>query len=429
MMQFRVLLLSASLMLSSAWIMPQSQPHSTVAALRATVENDAALSAASNEANKDATSDDAAAEDDGYNLTPEYKAAHTMIMAQMQDKLPEKYHESMMPLLGHFAKEYVSANQNCLQTIDAEQNPEVAQLAHPTNTVQRFLTGIQLALTFGMGPNKFQFQPFHTSCRGTNPEQEGGNTMDLYQMGNDFFRPCIHMEKSVVLGQENIQQLVEQLKQGHNVVFFANHQSEADPQVVSCLTSALTEYDEEFQKMIFVAGHKVTTDPLAVPFSMGRNLICIHSKKHIDADPDTKAAKQKDNLRAMSAMLNQFKQGGALLWVAPSGGRDRRNVETGDIPIAPFDSKTIDMFRLIGNKSKVPTHYYTMSMVTYDLCPPPDHVEAGVGEARNMRFGPVGIKVGKECDSIGGLESRHDFRDHAFEQCEQDYQEIWKALE
>mmetsp|Transcript_8481 Transcript_8481/g.11174 ORF Transcript_8481/g.11174 Transcript_8481/m.11174 type:complete len:403 (+) Transcript_8481:239-1447(+) len=401
-MQTRSLILLASLAVSSAWLMPHRRV-STMRSLRATVENDAEVAVA---------------------LKPEYEAAYSMICSQIKDQLPEKYKDSMYPSLSHFAKEYVTANQNCIDAIGKDK----AELCRPDVVVNRFLIGIQLAMTLGMGPNKFQFQPFHKSCRGENPEKEGGNTIDLFKLGNDFFRPCIHMEKSVVLGQENIHTIMEQIKQGDNVVMLANHQSEADPQVVSCLMNELTEYGEEFEKMIFVAGHKVTTDALAVPFSMGRNLICIHSKKHIDADPDSKAARQKENMRAISGMLGAFKKGGTLLWVAPSGGRDRRNVETNDIPIAPFDSKAIDMFRLIGSKSKVPTHYYTMAMVTYDVCPPPDHVEAGVGELRNMRFTPVGINVGKACISVGGLESRHDFCDHAFEQCEKDYRAIWEAI-
>jgi len=369
-----------------------------------------------------------ATSNDGGLLQPEFEAAFGMICAQVKDKLPEKYMDVMFPLLEHFAKEYVTACQTSF--LANANNQEVAQLSRPDVVAKRFLLGIQLAMTYGMdGPNKFQFEPYHQMCLGEDPDKEMGNTLDLYQVGNDFFRPCIDMNKSALHGRDNIEKIMDQMKQGHNVVMLANHQSEADPQVVSCLMSEMTDYGKEFQNMIFVAGHKVTTDPLAVPFSMGRNLICIHSKKHIDADPDTKAAKQKDNLRAMSAMLKSFKQGGALLWVAPSGGRDRRNVETGQVPIAPFDSKTIDMFRLIGNKSKVPTHYYTMAMVTYDMCPPPDSVEAGTGEARNIRFVPCGIAVGDECESVGGLETRHAFCDHAFAQCEKDYQALLKAIE
>jgi glycerol-3-phosphate O-acyltransferase len=39
---------------------------------------------------------------------------------------------------------------------------------------------------------------------------------------------------------------------------------------------------------IFVAGDRVTTDLLAQPFSMGRNLLCIFSKKHIENPPEQK---------------------------------------------------------------------------------------------------------------------------------------------
>merc|ERR1711990_862555 len=101
-------------------------------------------------------------------------------------------------------------------------------------------------------------------------------------------------------------------------------------------------------------------------------------------------------------MLKGMKAGGCLLWVAPSGGRDRRNVETNEVPIAPFDEKTVDMFRLMGSKSKVPTHYYPMAMVSYDLCPPPDYIAAGVGEERNVRFVPVGIYIGEELEGESG---------------------------
>ena len=188
---------------------------------------------------------------------------------------------------------------------------------------------------------------------------------------------------------------MDQLAAGDNVVFLANHQSEADPQVMSvCLEQA--GFPEAASGITYVAGHKVTTDALAIPFSMGRNLICIHSKKHIDTDPETKPLKQRQNLNAMSDMLGMLKQGGTALWVAPSGGRDRRDLTTGKVPIAKFDSKTIDMFRLMGNKSKKPTHYYPLAMVTYDLCPPPDYVEAGTGEQRNVRFTRVGISCGEE---------------------------------
>jgi hypothetical protein len=55
--------------------------------------------------------------------------------------------------------------------------------------------------------------------------------------------------------------------------------------------------------MIFVAGHKVTTDPWAVPLSRGRNLICIHSKKHIKNPPEEFPKKQQQNMESMAVRL------------------------------------------------------------------------------------------------------------------------------
>ena len=43
--------------------------------------------------------------------------------------------------------------------------------------------------------------------------------------------------------------------------------------------------------MIFVAGERVITDPLAIPFSMGSNLLCIYSKRYIDHPPEKKIEK------------------------------------------------------------------------------------------------------------------------------------------
>ena len=86
-------------------------------------------------------------------------------------------------------------------------------------------------------------------------------------------------------------------------------QSEADPQVVS-LVLEKAGYASEAAGVTFLAGHKVTTDALAIPFSMGRNLLCIHSKKHIDSEPEKKDAKQKQNLMTMGAMLDMLKSGG-----------------------------------------------------------------------------------------------------------------------
>jgi glycerol-3-phosphate O-acyltransferase len=69
-----------------------------------------------------------------------------------------------------------------------------------------------------------------------------------------------------------------------------------------------------------------------------------------------------------------------------------------------------------------------MAMVSYDLCPPPDFVEAGVGEMRNVRFTPVGIKVMEEVPNVGGAEKRHLFTYSAEFETIKGYEELLKGM-
>jgi len=346
-------------------------------------------------------------------LTPEFKQAvekaKAAVTAAIKDTKPE-----LLPSILYFCSEYLTACQVSYLKYGYEG-------AQPDSALKRILEAVQFGSKYGMGENKFKFGVTHEALRGKDTELENGNEFDFYTWGCNFFRYFIDTSESEVLGIDNLKNAMEQANKGENVVFFANHQSEADPQVMSILLDKVG-FTEEASKIIFVAGHKVTTDPLAIPFSMGRDLICIHSKKHIDTDPDTKTMKSRQNLMAMSGMLTKLKEGGCVLWVAPSGGRDRRDVESGKIPIAPYDSKTIDMFRLMGRKSKVKTHYYPLAMVSYELCPPPDFIEAGVGEQRNFRFAPVGIKVGEE------ITSEDHFNPGAYEETIKDYYELRERI-
>ena len=58
--------------------------------------------------------------------------------------------------------------------------------------------------------------------------------------------------------------------------------------------------------VFYVAGDRVVSDPLCKPFSMGRNLFCVHSKKHLDDDPSQKEAKQRTNRKTLSEMVKEL---------------------------------------------------------------------------------------------------------------------------
>lgn len=45
-----------------------------------------------------------------------------------------------------------------------------------------------------------------------------------------------------------------------------------------------------------LAGDRVVADPLCKPFSMGRNLFCVHSRKRMDDIPELKAEKMVHSL-------------------------------------------------------------------------------------------------------------------------------------
>ncbi|KAL3801907.1 hypothetical protein ACHAWO_010679 [Cyclotella atomus] len=374
-------------------------------------------------------------------LSPDFQTARDASVSKIDGMLSTTKYAALSPPLIHFVDEYFRSL--CDASASGAKNPDGSDIT-AQQAVKEMMRTIQFGMKYGLGEGKYTFENVrHRALRGKtfsvkderyedeafcNMLGDDVNT-DFYAAGCDFFRPSMDMERSLILGVDNMEKAMAQLAKGENVVFLANHQSEADPQVVSCLfEKAGDKYGKLAADITYVAGHKVTTDPLAIPFSMGRNLLCIHSKKHIDADPETKPAKSKQNMAAMNEMLQGMKDGGMAIWVAPSGGRDRRTVSNGKIPIATFDQKTVDMFRLMGNKSKRPTHFYPMAMVSYDLCPPPDFVEAGVGEKRNVRFTPVGIKVMEEVPNVGGAEKRHLFTHSAEFETIKGYEELLKGM-
>ena len=227
----------------------------------------------------------------------------------------------------------------------------------------------------------YQFTPYHEGIK------------EYYTLGLDFIRPLIDFSRSKVLGKEALDKINRAIVAKENVILLANHQTEIDPQIISLLIEK--EYPELASEMIFVAGHRVTTDPLAVPLSLGRHLICIFSKRHIDSPPEKKAEKIQHNQRAMKGLEELLSEGGKCVYIAPSGGRDRQTA-AGEIEVAPFDPQAVELFYLISQKAKRPTHFHSLALFTYDLLPPPDQIVKEIGEERKTSFSPAYLAFSDE---------------------------------
>jgi glycerol-3-phosphate O-acyltransferase len=169
------------------------------------------------------------------------------------------------------------------------------------------------------------------------------------------------------------------------------------------------EWPDLGREMIFVAGERVIADPMTAPFSMGRNLLCIYSKRHIEHPPERRAAKVLHNRKTMERMADLLGEGGHAIYVAPSGGRDRPNA-SGQVEVAPFDPQSIEMFRLMAQRAARPAHFYPMALATYDIMPPPEKVEIELGEPRKLRRGPVHLAIGEELDFERFTEHDRDTR-------------------
>jgi len=232
----------------------------------------------------------------------------------------------------------------------------------------------------------FTFTPYHQQILAP---------FNYYQYGLEFIRPLVDESLSTLNGKDNLKKIEDELKEGHNVILLANHQIEADPQAISLLLEK--DFPKLGQEIIFVAGERVLTDPLAIPFSMGRNLLCIYSKRYIDHPPELKMQKQMHNKKTMELMSALLAEGGKCIYVAPSGGRDRPNPQ-GVVEVAPFDPQSVEMFHLMAKKSGRPTHFYPLSLATYDLLPPPQTIQVELGELRKTERGGIHATFGEAID-------------------------------
>lgn len=249
----------------------------------------------------------------------------------------------------------------------------------------------------------YTFEPYH---------QKISSPCNYFQFGIEFIRPLVDTKRTRVHGTHNLKKIEKQLNAGENVILFANHQTEVDPQLMSLVLE--NTFPRIGNEVIFVAGDRVLTDPMAMPFSMGRNLLCIYSKRHINNPPEKKEEKLQHNQRTMHRMKALLSEGGQCIYVAPSGGRDRPN-QDGEVVVAPFDPQSIEMFRLMAKQSSKPVYFYPLSLVTFDILPPPPSIESELGETRSAKREGALFAFGDEInmDDFPGAEltNRHEKRE------------------
>lgn len=237
---------------------------------------------------------------------------------------------------------------------------------------------------------------------------------DFYKFGLDFTTALIDVPSSRLAGAHNLRRAAAQVAAGENVVFLSNHQSEGDPYAIDVLFDWVGNMDRDFcEEVVFMAGDRVRDDPVVTPFSVGRNLLTVYSKKHINDVPKLRSDKLKHNRRTIASTVALFKEGGTTLWFAPSGGRDRRSKETNCVEVSHFDADAVDVMLMTAKKAGRPTHFYPMALVTYTMFPPPETVgDATLGEDRKCDYGPCHMAIGDEidfsCDAIAELEKDED---------------------
>ena len=223
------------------------------------------------------------------------------------------------------------------------------------------------------------FEPWHEATRAP---------FDYRAFGIEFFRPLVDPQRTLLKGPWN--QVREQLQRGENVIFLSNHQSEAEPPAMHLL---LEKFDQKLaEHFVMMAGARVTGDPISSPFSLGCNLLCVYSKRHLPEDPLQRAAQLEHNQRALQILREKLDQGGIGLWVACAGGRDRPDA-SGAMQIAPFDPESVELLRLLGMRSSVRTHWYPLALCTYRLLAPPQQRQSELGEHRVTLGGGIGMEL------------------------------------
>jgi glycerol-3-phosphate O-acyltransferase len=282
-----------------------------------------------------------------------------------EKKISKKYFD----ILSDFYIEYKNAVKSHIPNEEIEKNFNVF-----------------LSLVSNQAFSEYKFDLFHKKI--THP-------FNYEKFGIDFLKPLVDLQNSKVFGLENLKKIENFINKKENVIFLANHQSEVDPLIIYLLLQK--DFPKLASEIIYVAGERVITDPIAIPFSMGCNLLCIYSKRYIDIDIKTKHQKQVHNQKVMSLMSSFLAEGGKAIFVAPSGGRDRKD-DKGIVQVAPFDPQSLEMLYLMCKKAKTPTHFFPLTLVTYDILPPPEKIQIEMGEKRIANRSSIFISFSKEVD-------------------------------
>lgn len=257
---------------------------------------------------------------------------------------------------------------------------------------------------------------------------------NYYEFGQRYVGSLINFKESFVGNLDIWQKISNELHDGHNIVLLANHQTEADPGVFAHMIK--TSFPKLAEDVIYVAGDRVITDPLCKPFTMGRNCFCVYSKRHIDDVPELKESKIAMNRKTIMKMRRELNEGNNLMWIAPSGGRDRPNAEGQWLPNS-FDPGSVGLMHTLLSKAKKKGHLYVLAMVSWKMMPPPVRVEETIGERRETNFTGVGMSVAPEIDveevlkdvSPEGDAYQIALAKHARDVCEEEYLKLSSVID
>jgi glycerol-3-phosphate O-acyltransferase len=228
------------------------------------------------------------------------------------------------------------------------------------------------------------FTPLHEAVR---------EPFDYLQFGLDFFEPLVDWQRSCSTGDWRA--VETGARAGENTILLANHQTEADPQLMHLMLRS--SHQELATSMRFLAGERVQKDPIAAPFCLGRDLVCVYSRRHLDHPPELRSEKLTHNASAMRQLKELLAQGGVTLYLAPSGGRDRIG-PSGEIELASFDPDAIEMMRLMAEGCGRTTWCRPLALATYSVLPPPADVHRPLGEVRCTEGGAIGMALGEPID-------------------------------